>query len=300
MRATLASGNSVRHTCDPNKLANYFGRNLGAPRDLTPVYFRAEVLAKYYAEPEKYSVEDGYLCCGGLWELPIDNDHSDYVAVYLSDLGEKLSETERNYWWSFNIAPDGRGLSQTAFKRDFLSQFTDPTKPDLVFKQEYDDFNLAFHESNGWNFFLPLHDDDKHYLIGLRLLAKDNQAEFDSQLTALTKVLVDSLNEEKIAKDLTLTKDDKGITKLEKYFKEQKATNYEPHIKFLRALQNLRSKSAAHRKGNDYDKLIADLQMANERQQKVFAALLIAACNLIRYLRAMLLPQQLSEQVILP
>src|SRR5664280_2819735 len=33
-------GGSVRHTCDPDLLANYFGANPGSPHYLTPVYFR--------------------------------------------------------------------------------------------------------------------------------------------------------------------------------------------------------------------------------------------------------------------
>jgi hypothetical protein len=61
------TGKPVRHTCDPDKLANYFGKNPEAPHYLTPVFFRAEVLEKYYADPGKYSVEDGSLRCGRLW-----------------------------------------------------------------------------------------------------------------------------------------------------------------------------------------------------------------------------------------
>jgi hypothetical protein len=216
------SGTPIRHTCDPEKLANYFGKNPDAPHYLTPVFFRAEVLSKYYADPRKYSVEDGYRRCGGLWGLRMDNDHTDYVVVFLGDLGRDLSETERSYWLSFNIAPEGRRISQTAVKRSFRAVFADPAKPDLVFKHEYKRFNRTFRESTGWDFFLPLHDDDEHFLTGLRLLSKDNQAELDSQLIALTKLLVDSLNESAIAKGLTtLAPDDKGITKLEKFFKER-------------------------------------------------------------------------------
>ena len=215
------SGKPVRHTCDPDKLANYFGKNPDAPHYFTPVFFRAEVLAKYYAEPGKYLVEDGYLRCGSLWELRMDNDHTDVVVVFLGDLGRDLSEAERNYWLSFNIPPEGRTMSKTTLKRGFLTQFADPEKPDLVFKHEYNHFNRAFREAKGWGFFLPLHDDDEHFLTGLRLLSKDNQAEFDSQLIALTKVLVDSLNEKEITKGLTtLVENDKGITKLAKFFTE--------------------------------------------------------------------------------
>lgn len=284
-------GRPIRHSCDPDKLANYFGTNPDAPHYLTPVFFRAEVLSKYYADPQKYSVEDGYLRCGGLWGVRIDNDHTDYVAVWLGDLGRDVSETERNYWLNFNIPPQGRKISETNFKRAFLAEPTNPTKADLVFKYEYEQFGKRFKKAKGWDFFLPLHEDDEHFLTGLRLLSKDNQAEFDSQLISLTKVLVDSLNEKKIVNGLTtLVENDKGITKLEKFFKENGAVGYEPHVKFLRGLQDLRSKSAAHRKGSSYEQLISDLQMADEGQQKVFASLLISGSKFIRYLRALLIP----------
>jgi hypothetical protein len=293
--ATDTSGRPVRHTCNPEKLANYFGKNPNAPHYLTPVFFRAEVLSKYYADPRKYSVEDGYLRCGSLWGLRMDNDHTDVVVVFLGDLGRDLSQTERNYWLSFNITPEGRTISQTSFKRGFLAEFADPEKPDLVFKHEYNHFNRAFRGAHGWDFFLPLHDHDAHFLTGLRLLSKDNQVEFDSQLLALTKVLVDSLNEKEITKGLrTLAENDKGITKLEEFFIERGAIGYEPHVKFLRVLQDLRSKSAVHRKGSTYDELIGGLQMVDEGQPKIFAALLTAGSDLIRYLRAALLPKSMA------
>ena len=104
-------------------------------------------------------------------------------------------------------------------------------------------------------------------------------------------MLVDSLNESEIAKELTtLVKNDKGITKLEKLLVERGVIGYEPHVKFLRVLQDLRSKSAAHRKGSSYEKLIVDLQMTDEGQQKVFEALLMAACDFINFLQGVLIP----------
>jgi hypothetical protein len=287
-----ASAKPIFHSCDPEKLSNYFGKNAGAPHYLTPVYFRPEVLAKYYTDPGKYSVEDGYLRCAGMWGLRVDNDHTDCVMVFLGDLGRDLSEKERNYWLSFNIEPGGRKMSQTTYRRGFLAEWTDPQKPDLVFKQEYDHFNRIFREANKWDFFLPLHEDDMHFLTTLRLLTKDNQAEFDSQLLALTKLLVDSLNEKGISMGLkTLAANDKGISKLEKFFKERSMIGFEPHVKFLRVLQELRSKSAAHRKGSSYDMLIADLEMADEGQQRVFSALLMQGSDLIKYLSATLTPK---------
>lgn len=34
-------GSEIRFTCNPDKLSNYFGQNIGAPHYLTPVYFKA-------------------------------------------------------------------------------------------------------------------------------------------------------------------------------------------------------------------------------------------------------------------
>lgn len=56
-------GKPRESTSDPAKLSNYFGANPGAPHYLTPVYFRKEVLSKYYADPDRFTVSDGGLAC---------------------------------------------------------------------------------------------------------------------------------------------------------------------------------------------------------------------------------------------
>jgi hypothetical protein len=280
-------GELIRYTCDPGKLANYFGANPEAPNYLTPVHFRSEVLAKYYADPLKYSVEYGYLRCGSLWGVRMDNDHEDYITVFLGDVGRDLSEAERDYWISFNIAPVGKGISHTNFMRSFMAQPTDPQRPDLVFKQLYQSFGSEFAKVSGWQFFLPLHQDDHHFLSGLRLLAKDNQVEFDSQLLSLTKVLIDSLNEKEIAKRVAaIEQNEKGISKLGKMLAACGLVEFNGHIKFLRVLQDLRSKSAVHRKGSSYDALVEELQLSDVGQKAVFSGLLASAVEFLKFLQA--------------
>ena len=110
-------GKDITHTSDEEKLSNYFGKNPGAPHFLTSVLFRKEVLTKYYSQPEKYSVEDGYLQCGGLWGLRMDNNHPKHVMVFLGDLGH-LAYNEQLHWKSFNLRTTGK-ISRTAWKRGF-------------------------------------------------------------------------------------------------------------------------------------------------------------------------------------
>jgi hypothetical protein len=282
-----AKGKPVKHTCDPKCLANSFGNNPEAPYYLTSVFFRPEVLGKYYQNPYKYSVEDGYLRCGSLWGLRMDNDNPDYVMVFLGDLGSDLSEKERNYWLNFNISPQGRGMSKTAFKRSFMAEPTDPSQPDHKFKDIYRQFRDKHRAKYGWDLLLSLHSDDEHFLTALHLPANDNQADFDGQLLALTKVLIDCINEKEIEKYIQgLTTGDKGITKLEKYLSQRTCKGFERHIKFLRMLQDLRSRSAVHRKGSRYDKLVSELGLQDEGQKIVFAKFLLSGYRFLEYLLA--------------
>jgi hypothetical protein len=57
--AASRDGHEVVHTSDPDKLANYFGANPESPHYLTAVYFRREVLNKYYAESCATNAEGG-------------------------------------------------------------------------------------------------------------------------------------------------------------------------------------------------------------------------------------------------
>ena len=240
-------GNTISFSSDEEKLSNYFGKNPNSPHYLTPVYFNKEVLKKYYDNPHKYSVEDGVIHCIGVWALRLDNSCSDYVVVFLGDLG-KLNHKEQLYWKSHNIKPQN-GLSYTGYSRAFLGEPADPSTPDLYFKMKYKQFNDKWKAKYGWYLFKPLSTADDHYFISFHLLTSDNnEKEFDEQILSLTKIIIDSLNEEELKKILTtLESNDKGIDKFEKFLKEN-GLSYPDMIKFIRKLQSLRSTSVAHRR----------------------------------------------------
>ena len=67
---------------------------------------------------------------------------------------------------------------------------------------------------------------------------------------SLVKVLIDSLNEKEIVRQLKCTYEKLvgSISKLEMWMCEKGLENYQTHIKFLRNLQELRSCGTGHRK----------------------------------------------------
>jgi hypothetical protein len=249
-------GNEVKFTCNPDRLANYFGANEGAPNYLTPIFFRREVLTKYYKRPDIFTVEDGYLRCAGLWGLRMDNDAAESVIVWLGDLGQDLPAKERLYWLSYNI-PRNRGLSESTFKRAIEGEFADSSSPDLRFRSEYRQLTELWSKRHGWPLFRAPEPGDAHALDLVRLPLHDSESELEEIVGNLTKLLVDFLNEAGVAGQLPPgPADEKGISKLERWLVQAGYPAIERDVGFLRNLQSVRSKGVAHRKGSDYEKLL--------------------------------------------
>lgn len=272
-------GDPITHSSDPDKLANYFGANPEAPDYLTPVFFRKEVLNKYYAQPQKYEVRDGHLFCGSLWCLRMDNDNKDYVVVYLGDLGRDLSRSEQSYWRTFNIPPEG-SVSKTCYIRSIIGERAYPETPDLRFKLELSNFKKEWEKKHDWPLFLELSSKDQHLLTALHLPTTGDQSEFDSQVLYLTKILVDSLNEAELDKQISACPEGaKGITKLGIFLRESDNPAGESVVSFLRNLQKLRSTGSGHRKGKDYEKVARRFGIGNKDLQQVFSDILTDAIS---------------------
>jgi hypothetical protein len=285
-------GKEILFTCNEAELANNFGANEGAPNYLTPVCFRKEVLNKYYSQPVKYTVSDGYLSCGALWSLYIDNNHPEAVMVFLGDLGH-LSHTEQMYWRGFNL-PSGT-MSRVAFKRSILGQFADPQTADLYFKQRFTIFNEYWKRKFGWELFRPLTGKDEYAFKILRVPLTNDIREFDEQIATLTKVFIDSLNENELAKGITNKENAKGLDKFETWLGTQNIRS-DKMMEFLRKLQALRSASTAHRKGENYEKIKPFFQMDKKELTEVLEDIFIKCVWTLRTLEKFFLPDIPKEE----
>lgn len=206
-------------------------------------YFKKEVLNKYYNEPSKYEV-DGWSVKSNFFSLKIDNNIEEYVAVFLIELG-MLPHKEQLHWKQFNIAPQ-KGISHSYYKTMIEGSWVEhPETPDLYFKHKYEQFNKKWESKFGWKFYKPLAKEDKYIYTSLHLPTSNNVKEFSEQILSLVKITIDRLNEQELKKSITLEKNDKGITKLEKFLKA-KGNEIPEMILFLRNLWNLRSGLLSH------------------------------------------------------
>ncbi len=215
-------------------------------RFFTPVYFKKEVLNKYYDHPQKYKVS-GFHLQSSFISLKIDNNNNDYVVVFLNDL-TMLPQKEQLHWKHHNIAPyAGKGISRAFYDTMILGNWErESDSIDVRFKDKYRQFNKKWFEKYGWYFYKDQVGGDLHHFDALHLPSENNVRSFCEQMLILVKLTIDSLNEEMLVKELSKVDNEKGIAKLERFLAHHQI-EIPDMITFLRNLQDLRSGMMAHR-----------------------------------------------------
>ena len=266
------SDNPEKSTCDPDQLANNIGANPECPHYLTPVFFRKDVMQKYYGSSD-YEISDGWLSRHGSWGLRLDNNSADHVSVFLGDLGRDLPFREQQYWKSFNLFPEDRTISNTYHQRSFVGAFFDPESPEHQFKYAFSEIQEAFEKHYGWTLFLQLNPKDLHFFDAIRSMLGNQQSEFDSMILGLVKSTIDSLNVKALREQLG-TDESKSIVLLESFLTKLNVKEVEQIAQFLKGVQAVRSSGVAHRKGTEYEKVIKRLSLDENNYQAEFDEIL--------------------------
>ena len=91
-------------SCSPTALVDYFTES-ELPYQLTPAFFRPEVLSKFKGDREKYSLTDRSIFCRGSWHLQTyDINAEGQVHTYLVYLG-RLPHEEQLHLEQYNEEP---------------------------------------------------------------------------------------------------------------------------------------------------------------------------------------------------
>lgn len=254
-------GSLVRYTCDPNKLGTYFDKEPRAPHYLTPVFFKPAVLDKYRSSPY-FDVSERHISCGSQWRCEIDNVDPDRVMVYLGDLGRDLPESERTHFLSFEMSPVDQHISDEVFKTDLLNMwFKDPSGPVSMLMRARMELDKAWSKRFGLTLYRPFHRADEGILEQIHIPSGNGESEFEAVTMALTRALVDYIDESALE-----GADAKGsINKLEVFLS---ANDIVADLKPLRDLQNLRSAGAAHGSDSPMTRVETPAQQQRRRRRQ--------------------------------
>ena len=241
-------GEPVRWTCNPDKLRNYYGKNPDAPHYLTPVFFKPDVLSRYY-DGDGYEVRDAYLSYGQLWGVSLDNGCLDYVSVFLGDIGRDIPQSHWDHWKAYNIAPIGR-MSEAAIRRSFFNQSVESGNPEHRFKRAYRDLQDKWEGAWGWRLHRQAEELDAGVFSRLRIPVNESEAEFRAQLHNLALILVDLLNEKSVIRGMDRVSGERGLDKLKRFLENNGYEYVDRDVSLLRKVQQMRSRIAAHASGS--------------------------------------------------
>ena len=117
----------VETSCSPQHIVNYFTKS-DLPWEISPAFFRPEVLVRYKNDPEKYSFRGRGISCRNAWHLEtLDINEEGQVHTYIGYLA-RLPYEEQLYWQAFNEWPKA-DISKRAFESDYLGKFSTEYDP---------------------------------------------------------------------------------------------------------------------------------------------------------------------------
>lgn len=178
-------------SCDPKLLGNYFVES-PHPFEISPAFFKREVLRKYQDDPEKYSVEERNISCRSVWGLRLDINEQNQVQVYLKDLSG-LPYSEQLYWKSFNEAPRG-GISNRSYKTDFLGEWYSESNPLNELKTLLMKFPMATVSGALVEVWQKPTGPDADLVNRIHYLAGASQKEWEMAIVELDKLVVEGIN----------------------------------------------------------------------------------------------------------
>jgi hypothetical protein len=239
-------------SCAPGATANYFTKS-DLPFEVTPAFFRSEVLQRYKSDPKKYTLKERSIYCRGSWSLETyDINEEGQVHTYLVYL-RRLPYSEQLYWKSFNEPPKGT-ISKRAFTTDIRGEYHldyNALQSVLVFIHKLTESGVAWWKLKAGD--LP---SKVHYP------ATEASEEWANEIMALDKLLVEGfeagwlkakaseLKQETQASDGSLALTERCLRGLG-FDEEQAKSTVAP----LRTLHHLRSKLKGHVAGSEADVL---------------------------------------------
>ncbi len=238
----------------PDATVNYFNsKGTTRPFETSPAFFRPEVLHRYTADPDKYTVKDRDISCRATWSLRYGVNEADQVFAYICDL-RNLPDSEQYYWKGFNEKPKA-GLPDDVVKPDFHGEYPSKDPP----------LSRIRHILRRWNREGPRwwKVRDQMVLDALRVPRSDSRHEWASAFQALDKAVVEGFCARPIRRLLESCrvecgKKDQSIMLLKKAISASDVTFTDGESSRLEGLEvahKIRNKVAAHAGGSEAETL---------------------------------------------
>jgi hypothetical protein len=231
---------------DPTATTNYFEANENSlPFELSPAFFRPEVLLKYKGDRDKYTVGPRDITCRAAWILRgYDVNEAGQVHAYICDL-RNLPYSEQLHWKSYNELPKA-GISERALDVDFMNRWSphaDPLQDVLMIVRRWADNNVPW-----WRLR------ERTLLKRLSTPRTASRDEWAEAFMDLSKLIIEgfdlgAIRAKLVEIKLTFEKDEKSLVLIERLLTAR--SSEAQRLEGLRTIQSIRSKVKGHSGGSE-------------------------------------------------
>lgn len=226
---------------DPTATTNYLqAQGTSLPFELSPAFFRPDVLLKYKGDSDKYTVEQRDIYCRSAWRLRgYDINKAGQVHAYICDL-RNLPYQEQLYWKSHNEEPKA-GISERAVANDFKGEAwsdPDPLETILFIMRRWNESDVVW-----WKLR------EAGLLERFNTPNTSSRDEWASAFKDLSKLIIEGFDDKAICKRLEAV----NIVfeaKKQRLVLIEKLLDGERRLDGLRTVQLIRSKVDAHSRGS--------------------------------------------------
>ena len=245
----------VEVSAAPGHTVNYFNmQGTSLPHELSPAFFRPEVLSRYKADREKYTIDEvhRFISCRGVWDLrSYDINDAGQVHAYLCDL-RNLPDGEQMHWKIHNEKPKGT-ISKRAYENDFQGEWASYETP----------LDRVMYTVRGWDRRKPdwwkINDEDD--LRRVNTPVSNSKDEWGSAFVELSKAVIEGFQVSQIRsllqnKQINFESQEQSLSLLRKLLSDQTGQAEERlRLEGLRHVQRIRSKVQSHRSGSEADEM---------------------------------------------
>jgi hypothetical protein len=219
---------------------------------LTPVYFKAEVLDRYYADPAHYRVNRVIITAGDMWSLRIADTGDGHVHAWLGDVGHLPKAAQQH--WQGHAVPYDKPVPDWRLERDLHGSFVEA--PGIGPINELHDaiafVNEAAHERAGVPLITEPAELDRDRVATLHVPFYNSIPAFQVSIATLAILVNESINPS-FLKAVAAPKAEGSVNRLAEWLSVTRGLDIKEArdvLAGLYALQSLRSKMSSHPAGS--------------------------------------------------
>jgi len=257
----------ARISTDPADTTNYFeAKHNELPFELSPAFFKPEVLLKYKTDREKYKVGERDIYCRAAWHLRgFDVNEAGQVHAYICDLA-RLPYSEQLHWQSYNEEPKAP-ISRRAVENDFQGQFTTFVDPLGQIKRkvlQWNDEDIPWWRRR-----------DQQTLDNATVPHSSSRDEWAESFMDLTKLVTEGfvvkpIREALQERGIVFDRQEGSLSLLEKLLTDVSGSDERYRLQGLRTAQDIRTKVKGHTSGSEAKQMAQEALKQHESFAKHF------------------------------